>query len=341
MAGGLNGLYAYEPPGGWLPGGWELLGTGALQGLTAYPFMDPVLTDRTFLSTPRTMAASFFVGGLVSMTFIVLFSSIGLYGTVLAAEANNGSPVVVADHLGEPAHSLIVLVMMTSSLSTLDSTFTSMGKLFALDVAGWLKLKGDHRAARGPLSPTDTEHVGDRHVLVARFSMVALGVAGCLYLLASSDVLSATTVSGTVVMGLAPPVFLCLFWRHNSAPGVADGWRRSPLAFIAPFVCGIVFGFAYQQGVEVFPHIGVGGYARLLGVNVYGTLVCFGACAVGFAVDQLVLPCVLPAGWLAPVDPEPCREDAKTGEMVARAGWAAAGAAPSKAQPDVAVVSQA
>ena len=47
-------------------------------------FMDPVLTDRTFLSTPRTMLLSFFVGGLVAGTFIVLFSSIGIFGSVLA-----------------------------------------------------------------------------------------------------------------------------------------------------------------------------------------------------------------------------------------------------------------
>ena len=76
--GGINKLWSYEPPGGWLPGGEYCLLAALVQGFISYPFHDPVLTDRTFLSTPRTMLAAFIVGGALSFTFIVLFSGVGI-----------------------------------------------------------------------------------------------------------------------------------------------------------------------------------------------------------------------------------------------------------------------
>jgi len=66
-----------------LEGGMDLLITGALQGLLSYPFFDPVLTDRAFLAHPRTMARSLTVGGTIAGGFIVLFSFIGVYGSML------------------------------------------------------------------------------------------------------------------------------------------------------------------------------------------------------------------------------------------------------------------
>ena len=56
-------------------------------------------------------------------------------------------------------------------------------------------------------------------------------MAGCAYLAAGDEVLRATTVSGTMVIGLGPPIYLMLFWRFNSAPGKDDGFRQAPLAF--------------------------------------------------------------------------------------------------------------
>ena len=38
------------------------------------------------------------------------------------------------------------------------------------------------------------------------------------------------------------------------------------------------------------PPLGSGGYKDLLGVNVYGQLACIGFCALGFAIDQWVVP---------------------------------------------------
>ena len=126
--------------------------------------------------------------------------------------------------------------------------------------------------------------------------------------------------------------------RYNSSPGAQDGWRQSPCAFAFPFVLGAVFGFLYQGKAYPFPPIGVGAYNKLLGVNVYGTLVCFGACAVGFAVDQLLLPKLTPEGWLRRIDPEPYREDPKTGAAVPRpGGWVTGEVVPAAAAVEVAM----
>ena len=63
--------------------------------------------------------------------------------------------------------------------------------------------------------------------------MVVLAVASCFYLLIDATVINATTVSGTYVMGLGPPIFLMLFWRcaQGSAPEEktnAHGLWRQP-----------------------------------------------------------------------------------------------------------------
>ena len=338
---GLSNLWSYEPPlganvtyqpspgGGWLVGGETLLGAGLVQGVFSYPFMDPVLMDRAFLSTPRTMLYSFGWGGLIAGTFIVLFSAIGIYGCVLEDAVKKGAPTVVAASLGGASEVLIMLVMMTSSLSTLDSTFTATGKLFGLEFGGWFLLPGDKRATRGPLKPTDEANVSTSHVAVARLCMVVLGIVSTFYLLADSTVLNATTVSGTMVMGLGPPIYLALFWRYASTDASDDGWRQSPLAFLFSFAMGVVWGSLFQdEKMSNRTHpiladmaLGDGSYAKLFGVNVWGHLSCAGACAVGFAIDQWVLPLLGVAALTHPrTRRQPDVEHHLTGESVPRGG---------------------
>lgn len=348
--GGLSNLWAYEPPltnatyqpspgGGWLVGGETLLGAGLVQGVFSYPFMDPVLMDRAFLSTPRTMLYSFGWGGLIAGTFIVLFSAIGIYGCVLEDTVKEGAPTVVASSLGGASEVLIMLVMMTSSLSTLDSTFTATGKLFGLEFGGWFLLPGDKRTTRGPLKPTDETNVGARHVAVARLCMVVLGVVSTFYLLADSTVLNATTVSGTMVMGLGPPIYLALFWRYASTDASDDGWRQSPLAFLCSFAMGVVWGSLFQDekmsnrthSILADMALGDGSYAKLFGVNVWGHLSCAGACAVGFAIDQWVLPRLGVAALTHPrTRRQPDVEHYLTGESVPRGGVGAGGGRTTK-----------
>lgn len=55
-----------------------------MQGLLSYPFFDPVLTDRAFLASPGAMLISFLLAGLVSGSFILLFSFMGIFGNMTA-----------------------------------------------------------------------------------------------------------------------------------------------------------------------------------------------------------------------------------------------------------------
>ncbi len=98
----------------------------------SYPFHDPVMTDRGFMSSPLVTLKSFLWAGLIGGVCILLFSWVGIYGQLngLSGEA----PVEVAKLLGISMMLMINFIMITSAASTLDSTFASFSKLAVLDL---------------------------------------------------------------------------------------------------------------------------------------------------------------------------------------------------------------
>ena len=97
----------------------------------SYPFHDPVMTDRAFITGPRTMVKAFIWAGLISGGFILLFSSVGLYARAFGVE---GAPSYTVPALfGLPMLLVFNAIMLTSAGSTLDSTFSSVAKLGARD----------------------------------------------------------------------------------------------------------------------------------------------------------------------------------------------------------------
>ena len=280
---------AAAPVGSWNPvagramwsleGGLDLLLVGLLQGCLSYPFFDPVLTDRAFLAEPRTMLRAFCAGGALAAAFIVGFSTLGIFGNMEAALGGGdgpapaglakGQPVAVAKHFGTGIFSVINIIMLTSSISTLDSTFSSVSKLAGPEVLSFLRTG----------KPGTVDAASGREVLVGRLAVVGLAVAGTLPLLANPTALSATTISGTVVMGLGPPVLLL---EHLPA-----GCCR-PLAFHLPLWSGVALGVCYQVAghwpgaVDLSAlAVGAGSYGKLLGVNLLGTGLAFALCAAG------------------------------------------------------------
>ena len=106
-------------------------------------------------------------------------------------------------------------------------------------------------------------------------------------ILGDAVVLSATTISGTVVMGLGPPMFFSMF----IGPGTKRMAYQLPVAFNASFWCGVTMGILIQCGVAPSAFkIGTGTYALLLGYNLYGLLLCFGFYLLGLALHAFVLP---------------------------------------------------
>ncbi|MEL6533973.1 MAG: sodium:solute symporter [Bacteroidota bacterium] len=240
-----GGLASYTRAGSWnMTGGIALLWVAVVQSLS-YPFHDPVMTDRAFISDPATTRRSFFWAGGLGFLFITLFSFVGIYGqqAQLAAPAT----VTVSQSLGLVMMMLMNFIMITSAASTLDSTFSSFSKLMVLD----LKIRRTPRVSTG------------------RWMMAGLAILGTLPVFLNPTILSATTISGTMVIGLAP-VFL--FWR----------WQVPQWTFYTAIGIGLGLGIllAINQ-IPAWLHWWEVPYGDLLSVNIVGTTACLGIFALG------------------------------------------------------------
>ena len=254
------------------------------------PLQDPVLTDRAFLTRPHAMVRSFAIGGAFSALFIMFFGCIGTYGNMLGtcidagfctfpeasmmastsvAALKGGKPAAVAATMGEGGFFAMLFIMVTSSISTLDSTFSSFAKLVGPDLFGFWE-KGRPLS----LDPAKGEVLA-KHVTVGRMGIVFISVVGTLPLFWGPIALSATTQSGTVVMGLGAPIIMAAYWPKEKK-------QVRPLAFFMPVFSGIVLGACYS--IEKWNRntidlnalvIGDGSYGKLLGVNVTGLLTAF------------------------------------------------------------------
>ncbi len=229
-----------------LEAGLDLLLVAGLQ-IFSYPFHDPVLTDRGFVNKEKAMLKSFVVAGLLGFVAVFVFSLVGVHAQLNGIEAMGNAPAAVGQSLGLTALFFMSVVMMTSAGSTLDSTFTSLAKSLAVDLP---------RLARRAADKAPSLRVG-------AVVMVVFALLGNLPMFAGTDILKATTISGTMVMGLAP-VFL--FYGFTQ-------W--SPWSFHLSFWTGLGLGVLLAAGlIPASWAIGEGRYATLLGVNAYGFLLC-------------------------------------------------------------------
>lgn len=242
-----------------LDAGLDLLLVALLQ-LFSYPFHDPVLTDRGFVNREKTMLTSFVVAGLLGFVAVLAFSLVGVHARLNGIEAMGNAPAAVGQSLGLASLFFMSVVMMTSAGSTLDSTFTSLAKSLAVDL------------------PRLAPRMNDRlpNVRAGAAVMVVFAVLGNLPMFAGTDILKATTISGAMVMGLAP-VFL--FYGFT---------RWSPWSFHLSFWTGFGLGILLAAGlIPAGWAIGEGKYALLLGVNAYGFLICTAAFFVPLILRRL------------------------------------------------------
>lgn len=239
----------------------------ALVQVLSYGFHDPVLTDRAFLTRPAVMVRAFLLAGLVAGLFILLFSGVGLYAASLGLEGDPSIALPAA--IGLPMLLVFNAIMLTSAGSTLDSTFASSAKLGARD---W------HNDEAPP---------SQDHARRGRWLMAAIAVLGNLPLLAvytgdhvGPAIIAATTISGTMVMGLAP-IFLLAWLRPAGA-------LSFHLAFWPGLALGVVLTIEGATGVQILPaaiDLGTGKYADDLGVNVLGLGICTAGFLAGAAIN--------------------------------------------------------
>lgn len=215
--------------------GLNLFFAALIQSLS-YPFHDPVLTDRGFISTPEVTKKSFFWASLLGALCIVLFSLIGVYAQ--AKRLNGQAAVEVGKSFGVVILLIVNLIMVTSAASTLDSTFSSFSKLVAIDL-----------------------NLG-KSVSFGRITMVIVALLGTIPVFLNPEILSATTISGTMVIGLTP---IFIFWKQDVPK----------ISFFASIFTGLLFGISLIT--NTFPEILIfssGKYADLLWVNFWGILTC-------------------------------------------------------------------
>src|SRR3989338_2941046 len=228
-----------------LNAGVDLLLVAGLQAFS-YGFHDPVLTDRGFISEEKAMRRSFVIAGVLGFIAILAFSLIGVHAQLTGLAASDNVPSALAKSLGIGALLVMTVVMVSAAGSTLDSTFSSLAKLAGRELP---KLAG--------------RDLGQKAIGVGMAVMVVFALLGNLPMIAGTDILKATTISGTMVIGLEP-IFLFSRWVGHS-----------PLSFHLAFGTGITLGIL--QALDLIPaswSIGTGKYAILLGTNLYGLAFC-------------------------------------------------------------------
>lgn len=238
-----------------LDAGVDLLLVALLQVLS-YPFHDPVLTDRGFITEEKTMLRAMIISGVLGFICIFAFSLVGVHARLEGLPAGDNMPGAVAGAFGVLPYLLMTAIMIIAAGSTLDSTFASISKSIGQEV---------------PLLAG--RESGKNAIKIGVWTMIAFAVLGNLPMIAGTNILKATTISGTMVMGLAPVFLLAPLVKH------------SPWSFHLAFWPGVILGVMLAFGaVPPSWAIGTGKYALLLGANLYGLMICF----TGF---------LLPAAW--------------------------------------------
>jgi Na+/proline symporter len=238
--------------------GGDLLLVALLQVLS-YPFHDPVLTDRAFITEEKTMLGAFAVAGTLGFLAILLFSVIGVHARIEGIAGHGNVPAAVARTFGLGALFLMTVIMVNAAGSTLDSAFSSFSKAIATDIPTLLG-----RAA------------GAGSVRVGTIAMVVVAILGNIPTFFGADILAATTISGTTVMGLAPVFLLQRFVQ------------RSPWSFHLSFWPGVVLGIAFAaHAIPASWAIGSGKFGLLLGTNLYGLATCTAGFLLPLAVTRL------------------------------------------------------
>lgn len=240
---GHHSAVSYLKTGNWsLSGGVDLILVALIQ-VFSYPFHDPVLTDRGFISDEKTTLKSFLIATVAGFVFILLFSFIGIYARLLGMTGQ--AAVEVSKSLGVAGMIIMNFIMVTSASSTVDSTFASVSKLIVVDLNRWKNTRTGKEVFT---------------VSKGRWVMIITAIGGTVPLIFSPTILSATTISGTMVLGLAP-VFI--FWKIP-APRISFH-----LALWTGVMAGAVLVF-HILPVSMF--ISQGPFAELLSVNVYATI---------------------------------------------------------------------
>jgi Na+/proline symporter len=192
--------------------GWVLLAVAALQ-VFSYPAHDPVMMDRGFLADPKTTQRSFLHAFWLSTLLILAFGFFGIHAG-LAGQDNQNELIGTWAVMFPPwVFTLLMLSLLVSALSTLDSALASSARL-----------------AVEELGITTRSLAGGRSVMV-----VVMAAGAGLTLWGNATLFDAVAVSGTASMFLTPVLL----------GGLILGFKLPLWAFLVSYGASIVGAFAY------------------------------------------------------------------------------------------------
>ena len=185
--------------------GWVLLGVAALQ-VFSYPAHDPVMMDRGFIADPATTQKSFLHAFWISTLCIIAFGFFGIQASLIGAEYEGQLIGTWAGMFPPWVFVLLMVSLVVSALSTLDSALASAARLVVEEL-----------------------HLAPRTLNGGRIVMVAFMVAGAaLTLWGNKTLFDAVAVSGTASMFLTPVLVVGLLggrtialWSYVVAYGAA------------------------------------------------------------------------------------------------------------------------
>lgn len=203
-------LTAPGTAGAW--NGWVLLVVAALQ-VFSYPAHDPVMMDRGFIADEDTTRRSFLHAFWLSTLCIIGFGFFGIQASLVGAEYDG--ELIGTWGVMFPAwiFALLMLSLLVSALSTLDSALSSSARLMVEELA---------------LAPRTL--MGGRAVMLV---FMVLGAA--LTLWGNATLFDAVAVSGTASMFLTPVLVV----------GLVMGLRIPAWSYLVAFAIAILGALAY------------------------------------------------------------------------------------------------
>lgn len=192
--------------------GWVLLAVAALQ-VFSYPAHDPVMMDRGFIADPATTQKSFLHAFWISTLCIIAFGFFGIQASLIGAEYEGELIGTWASMFPPCVFVLLMVSLVVSALSTLDSALASAARLVVEELR---------------LAPRTLN--GGRIVMVA---FMAAGAA--LTLWGNKTLFDAVAVSGTASMFLTPVLLV----------GLLGGRKIALWSYIVAYGAAILGAFVY------------------------------------------------------------------------------------------------
>jgi Na+/proline symporter len=231
--------------------GWVLLVVAFLQ-VFSYPVHDPVMMDRGFLADPRTTRKSFVHAFWISALCIIAFGFFGIQAALEGAEYDGQLIGTWATILPAWVFVLLLVSLLVSALSTLDSALSSAARLVVEE------LKLAPKTLNG-----------------GRLAMLVFAIAGgALTLWGNQSLFDAVAVSGTASMFLTPVL----------VAGLLAGRRVALWAYVPSFAAAMLGAAAYfLRGNEFVAAFLVDGhkYEQLLQICIVVLVVGFAAVLMG------------------------------------------------------------